>query len=166
MKKSLHTIFLDMFWNVLFWKFKKIPSKTAIVEFLLSVQSTTWHMHTVPLTIWHHLFLEVWLVDTWIFAHWRHQRAVSRLENVRQLNIRWGKKLVFQLSQKHPPYAKKDPWPGTSGETWDSRSRCCLRHDTQGSWNFGWDLRPKTLRENRNRRPQTVELWMRHEIRY
>ena len=55
-------------------------------------------LHTVPLTIWHHLFLEFWLVDTWIFAHWRHQCAVTRLENVRKLNIRRG----FQLSQKHP----------------------------------------------------------------
>ena len=55
-------------------------------------------LHTVPLTIWHHLFLEFWLVDTWIFAHWRHQCTVTRLENVRKLNIRRG----FQLSQKHP----------------------------------------------------------------
>ena len=39
---------------------------------------------TVPLSIWHHLFLDFWLVDTWIFPHWRHQRTVTRLENVRQ----------------------------------------------------------------------------------
>ena len=51
--------------------------------------------HTVRLTIWHHLFLEFWLVDTWFFIHWGHQRAVTRLENVRQLNIRRGKKLGF-----------------------------------------------------------------------
>ena len=47
--------------------------------------------HTVPLTIWHHLFLEFWLVDTWIFAHWRHQCTVTCPENVRQLDIRRGK---------------------------------------------------------------------------
>ena len=39
------------------------------------------------LTICHHLFLEFWLINTWFFAHWRHQLAVTRLENVRQLNI-------------------------------------------------------------------------------
>ena len=41
--------------------------------------------HTVRLTIWHLLFLELWLVDTWFFTHPRDQRAVARLENVRQL---------------------------------------------------------------------------------
>ena len=43
-------------------------------------------LHIVPLTIWHHLFLEFWLVDTWSFAHPQDQRAATRLENVRQLN--------------------------------------------------------------------------------
>ena len=42
----------------------------------------------------HHLFLKLWLVDTWFFADWRHHRAVTHLENVRQWNIRRGKKLV------------------------------------------------------------------------
>ena len=51
----------------------------------------------------YHLFLEFWLVDTSSFADWRHQRAVTCLENVRQSNIRRGKKLGFQLSHKHPP---------------------------------------------------------------
>ena len=50
----------------------------------------------------HHLFLEFWLVDTWFFTHWHHQRAVTRLENVGQSNIRRGKKLDFQLPHKHP----------------------------------------------------------------
>ena len=59
-------------------------------------------LHTVSLTIWHHQFLEFWLVDIWIFAHWRHQSAVTRLESVCQLNIRRSRKLGFQLSQKHP----------------------------------------------------------------
>ena len=35
-------------------------------------------------------------------AHPYNQRAVTRLENVRQLNIRWGKKLGFQLSHRQP----------------------------------------------------------------
>ena len=47
--------------------------------------------------MWHHLFLEFWLVDTWLLAYWRYQRAATRLENVRQLNIRQGKKLGFKL---------------------------------------------------------------------
>ena len=58
--------------------------------------------HIVCLTIWHHLFLKFWLVNTWFFAHWRHQLAVTCLENVRQSNIRRGKKLGFQLSRRHP----------------------------------------------------------------
>ena len=45
-------------------------------------------------------FLKFWLVSTWFFAHWRHQRAV------RQLNIRRGKKLVFQLSHRQPLTSK------------------------------------------------------------
>ena len=49
-------------------------------------------------------FLEFWLTDTWIFVYWRHQRALTRLENVRQLNIRRGKKLGFQLSYRHLLY--------------------------------------------------------------
>ena len=51
-----------------------------------------------------HLFLEFWLVDTWLFADWRHRRAVTRLENVRQSNIWRGKKLGFQMSHEHPLY--------------------------------------------------------------
>ena len=54
------------------------------------------------LTIWHHLFLEFWLVNTWFFAHWHRQRAVTCLGNVRQLNIRRGKKLDFQMSHRQP----------------------------------------------------------------
>ena len=49
-------------------------------------------------------FLKFWLADTWIFVYWRHQRALTRLENVRQLNIRRGKKLGFQLSYRHLLY--------------------------------------------------------------
>ena len=37
----------------------------------------------VRLTMWHLLFLELWLVGTWFFAEWRHQRAVTCLENAR-----------------------------------------------------------------------------------
>ena len=42
----------------------------------------------------------------WLFAEWRHHRAVTCLENVRQSNIRTGKKLGVQLSHKHPPVVK------------------------------------------------------------
>ena len=66
----------------------------------------SYSMHIVGLTIWHHLFLEFWLVNIWFFAHWRHQRIVTHLENIRQLNIRRGKKLGFQLSYKQPPCKK------------------------------------------------------------
>ena len=59
-------------------------------------------LHIVHLTMRQHLFTKFWLVDTWFFTHWRHHRAVIRLENVRQSNIRRGKKLSFQLSHKHP----------------------------------------------------------------
>ena len=37
-----------------------------------------------------------------ILDHWRHQSALTRLENVRQLNVRRGKKLGFQLSHRQP----------------------------------------------------------------
>ena len=63
---------------------------------------TIFGLHIVSLAIWHHLFLELWLVDTWFFAHLRHRRAVTHLENVRQLNIRPGKKLGFQLPHTQP----------------------------------------------------------------
>ena len=51
--------------------------------------------HMVRLTIWDHLFLEFSLVSNWFFAHRRHQRALTRLENVRQINIRRGRELGF-----------------------------------------------------------------------
>ena len=54
------------------------------------------------LTIWHELFLEFWLVNTWFFAHSRDQRAATSLENVRQLNKRRGEKLGFYLSNRQP----------------------------------------------------------------
>ena len=57
----------------------------------------------VRLTIWYQLFLEFWLIGTCFFAHPLDQRAVTRLENVRQLNIRRGKKLDFQLSHRQSP---------------------------------------------------------------
>ena len=60
--------------------------------------------YIVRLTISHCLFLEFWLVHTWFFAHWRHQSTVTCLENVRQLNKRWGKKLGLPLSLSQPSY--------------------------------------------------------------
>ena len=74
--------------------------KSFIIRGFTKKNKLYWHI--VRLTIWHHLFLEFWLVNTWFFAHWRHQRAVTRLENVRQLNIRRDKKLGFQLSHRQP----------------------------------------------------------------
>ena len=53
-------------------------------------------------TMRHHLLLEFWMLNSSFFANWRHHRAVIRLENVRQSNIRRGKKLGFQLSHKLP----------------------------------------------------------------
>ena len=38
------------------------------------------YSNKVRLTIWHQLFLEFWLVNTWFFAHWRRQRTVTRLK--------------------------------------------------------------------------------------
>ena len=35
-------------------------------------------------TIWHHQFLEFWLVNTWFFAHWRHQLAVTLFNTSRK----------------------------------------------------------------------------------
>ena len=64
----------------------------------------------VPLTIWHQLFLEFWLVNTWFFAYLREQYAVTCLENVRQLNITRGKKLGFQLSNTQPPIDENKPF--------------------------------------------------------
>ena len=46
---------------------------------------------------------QFWLVDTWFFAYWRHQRSVTLLENVYQLNIRRDKRLRVQLSNTQPP---------------------------------------------------------------
>ena len=31
--------------------------------------SQLYHLHVVHFIIWHHLFLEFWLVNTWFFAH-------------------------------------------------------------------------------------------------
>ena len=78
-----------------------------------------------PNSIWHHLFLEFWLVvDTWFFAHWRHRRAVTCLENVNQLNIRRGKKLGFQLPHRqpsmdsYPPRHNPNPYPDPKPLRW------------------------------------------------
>ena len=56
--------------------------------------------YIVRLTMWHHLFLEFWLVNTWFFVDWRHESAVARLENVRQLNKRRDKNMGFKLSHR------------------------------------------------------------------
>ena len=67
----------------------------------VNLQVSKWFaMYPVPyicLATWHQLFLKFWLVNTWFFAYPLDQRAVTRLENVRQLNIRRGKKLGFVI---------------------------------------------------------------------
>ena len=80
-------------------------SHLSLCQFVVAIFASQ-HIHTIFLTIWHLPFLEFWLVDTWSFAHWPHQRAVTHLENVRQLNIRRGKNLGFQLSYRQPPWGR------------------------------------------------------------
>ena len=58
--------------------------------------------HTVRVTNWYQLSLEFRLTHTWIFAHWRHQRIVTRLENVQQLKKRWGRKLYINFLHRQP----------------------------------------------------------------
>ena len=67
---------------------------------------TIFRYHIVPLTIWKQLFLEYWMIRTWSFAHPQNQRAVTRLKNARQLSIRRGKKLGFQLFYRQPLITK------------------------------------------------------------
>ena len=57
----------------------------------------TYPLPYICLAIWHQLFLKFWLLNTWFFAYPCDQSAVTRLENVRQLNIRRGKKLGFVI---------------------------------------------------------------------
>ena len=62
--------------------------------------------HIVCLTMRHHLFLEFWLVNTWLFADWRHHRAVTRFENVRQAKswfFNCHKNTLSGATQKQPP---------------------------------------------------------------
>ena len=80
--------------------YRAIGINSSLIVFLSSLRFS--NLHIVRLTIWHHLFLEFWLITTWFFAHWRHQRVVTRLENVRQLNIRRCKKLGFHLPHRQP----------------------------------------------------------------
>ena len=73
----------------------------------IAIFDLTLNENIVCLTIWSHLFREIWLVNIWFFAQGHQQRAVTYLENVRQLNIRRGKNLGFQLSHRQP---WKDEW--------------------------------------------------------
>ena len=76
--------------------------KSMVLKVLIPLEYGILLQQTVCVRIWYQLFLWFWMVHTWIFAHWRHQRAVSRLENVRQLNERWGKRLDISLLYRHP----------------------------------------------------------------
>ena len=90
--------------TMFFYPRVSFPWKSSLKEclflssiYLFKSKSTKKTSYTARVTIWYQLFLEFWLVYTWIFAHWRHQCAVARLKNVRQLNERWGKKLDINL---------------------------------------------------------------------
>ena len=91
-------------WNNYPWLqfFETIKPFSILIQFqtysIAQSKSSVFRYHIVRLTIWHQIFLEFWLVDTWFFAHPCDQRAVTRLENVHQLNTRRGKKLGLQLS--------------------------------------------------------------------
>ena len=68
-------------YGVFFWSvFSRIQAEYGKIEVSLRIQSECrkiltrknsvfGHFNAVFLTIRHHLFLEFWLVDTWIFAH-------------------------------------------------------------------------------------------------
>ena len=71
--------------------------KILLKYLMLKIYSTL-----VRLTIWHHLFLQFWLVNTWFLLTDVTKSAVTCLESVRQLNIRKGKKLGFQLLHRQP----------------------------------------------------------------
>ena len=56
-------------------------------------------LHIVRITVWHHLFLEFWLVNTWFCSvkaptYWASPRGCT------PLNTRRDKKLGFQLSHR------------------------------------------------------------------
>ena len=83
--------------NLKFRSYIHLSTKFTFI-YLWPKGCVTWHI--VRLTISHHLFLEFWLFNAWFFAHWRRQRAATRLKNVRPLIIRRGKKLGFQWIRK------------------------------------------------------------------
>ena len=61
-------------------KFKEISSASF---YCIIPPLTDAFKHIVPLAIWHHLFHEFWLVNTWFFVQPRDQRAVTGLLNIR-----------------------------------------------------------------------------------
>ena len=67
------------------------------LNWIYCTANVTWRMcwHIARLTIRLHIFLELWLVDTWLFADTRPRRAVTLLENVVQSTLRRGKKPDF-----------------------------------------------------------------------
>ena len=80
--------------------FLQVPSVFAPSQGVMATLGTLTMVHIVCLAIWHYLFLEFWLFHTWFFTDlifWHQQHAVTCLENVHQLNIKRGKKLVFPL---------------------------------------------------------------------
>ena len=74
-------------------------------SFLGGMPKSTWKAYQIQI----HLYLYEWGTFIQMYTYstfdvWRHDRAVNRLENVRQSNIRRGKKLGVQLSHKQALY--------------------------------------------------------------
>ena len=86
--------FCEIFKKIFFTECISMTTSVLVDSAALSWNISTLSMLTYSSSYNLHLFVEFWLVDTWLFAHWRHQRAVTRLKNVRQLNIRRGIKRV------------------------------------------------------------------------
>ena len=65
-------------------------------------------MSTVPLAIWHHLFLEFWLVDTWFFCPPTGSTCCSLPRKCTPLNYKARQKAGFAIVTYTASYIKKD----------------------------------------------------------
>ena len=94
LKKGLwHRCFRLNFWGILRTPFFIKHFRWLLLELLLAYSSSC------------NLSPELSGVLTgrnWFSTHPRHQRAATCLENVWQLNLRWAKKLGFQLLYRQP----------------------------------------------------------------
>lgn len=108
-KVELKTSFHEKMILMYFWKYWGIGSLGTNLSLALEIVLLVYfylsnfrYKHRVHVIIGYQLFLEFWSVHTWVFAHRRLQRAVTRLENVFQLIKRWEKKLDINLLHKQP----------------------------------------------------------------